>query len=294
MQGGRLQRCVLTKGGIRHDRGWAVRDEATQIIRGAKHIPALMQCSATYIPETNAGTVPHVSITLPDGTRTRSDASDVHERLSGALGRRVTLWPLLPAEDLDHYRLKDNDPAALYAEWRRLFALEPGEPFPDLSAFGPALLGELAHYAAPIGTYFDVYPIHILTMHSLRRLRSMLPDSQIEVRRFRPNILLDADVESAESPEDSWMGQRLQLGRVSLEVRAKAPRCVMTSLAQPGIAQDARIIRAIVKQMASCFGVYANVVEPGLLENATRVGIARSRDDVNSGPRGEMPSAAAS
>src|SRR5579871_1349057 len=107
MQGEKLDRCMLTKGGIPLDRGWAVRDEQTQTIRGAKWIAALMLCSARYIDGTSAGTVPHVEITLPDGTRVRSDESYVNDRLSEALGRKITLWPLQPAENADHYRIKE-------------------------------------------------------------------------------------------------------------------------------------------------------------------------------------------
>jgi uncharacterized protein YcbX len=54
MQGEKLDSCMLTKGGIPLDRGWAVRDEQTQTIRGAKWIAGLMRCSARYIEGTRA------------------------------------------------------------------------------------------------------------------------------------------------------------------------------------------------------------------------------------------------
>lgn len=71
MQGEQLTETVLTAGGVPLDRGWALRDEATQTIVGAKKIANLLNCSARYIDGTNAGAVPQVEITLPDGNTVR-------------------------------------------------------------------------------------------------------------------------------------------------------------------------------------------------------------------------------
>ncbi len=52
MGGERLDRCAIeTVSGIRGDRGWAVWDEEAGEIRGAKKIPALLECTARYREE---------------------------------------------------------------------------------------------------------------------------------------------------------------------------------------------------------------------------------------------------
>ena len=136
MQGERLEASAITAQGIPYDRGWAVRDEKTQTIRGAKHLPKLLLCAARYLEGTSAGAVPHVEIALPSGECVRSDDPKVHAAISQAIGREVTLWPLLGAEETDHYRIKDEASKDVVAEWRRLFMLEPDEPLPDLDGFG--------------------------------------------------------------------------------------------------------------------------------------------------------------
>ena len=49
MRGELLEEANVTPGGILYDRGWAVRDEKANTIRGAKYMPTLLQCSAKYL-----------------------------------------------------------------------------------------------------------------------------------------------------------------------------------------------------------------------------------------------------
>lgn len=265
MQGERLEQCMLTQGGIPFDRGWAVRDEQTQTIRGAKWIAGLMQCSARYIERTSAGTVPHVEITLPDGGRVRSDDASVHDRLSAALGRKVTLWPLQPAENAEHYRVKGLQTASMAEEMKMVFALSlvPGQKMPDFSAIPKKLLDEVTGYATPRGTYFDLYPVHLLSAASLRYMRSLVPGSQIEVRRFRPNFLIEDDASAASPIETGWLDRDAELGQARLHVAIKVPRCIMTTREQPGLPRDGDIMRAMMRETEQCLGVYADVVQGG-------------------------------
>src|SRR5262249_26976448 len=89
--------------GIAGDRGWAVRDEASGEIRGAKHIPGLLRFRARYLEEPRTRSFAPVEIEW-DGGKLRGADPDVHGVLSRELGRAVTLWPLRPASDLAHYR----------------------------------------------------------------------------------------------------------------------------------------------------------------------------------------------
>ncbi|MGH9881561.1 MAG: MOSC N-terminal beta barrel domain-containing protein, partial [Pyrinomonadaceae bacterium] len=106
MAGERLDQCTVSRLGIPGDRGWALRDETNGEITNGKRITLLMQCSATYREEPGEDNIPPVEITFPDGTRVGSDEPNVNARLSEVLGKKVTLWPLQPATDRNHYRRK--------------------------------------------------------------------------------------------------------------------------------------------------------------------------------------------
>jgi uncharacterized protein YcbX len=140
MAGERLDRGHVGPQGLWGDRGWAIRDEATGEIHNAKRHPILMQCSAVYRAEPRAEHVPHVDIRLPNGTTVSSDSPGVAQRLSDLMGRRVTLRPLQPAADTAYYRRP-----------------EPGS----------ALLGR--------HTYFDLFPIHVLTTSALQLMSRLNP-----------------------------------------------------------------------------------------------------------------------
>lgn len=262
MQGEKLTETLLTPGGIPLDRGWAVRDEATQTIVGAKKIGALLNCVATYLNNTNAGTVPHVKITLPDGATCRSDEETCHAQLSEALGQEVTLWPLQPASDADHYRTK-NPPEDMEAELRSIFALEPDEPLPDLGKFPQDVLAELMEYASPRGTYFDAFPLDILTEASLRHLQTLTPEAVLDVRRFRPNILLSDAENTIGLVEADWVGKSLTLGASQIDVAMECPRCIMTTRAQQDLPRDASIMRAMVAHTAQNLSAYCTIRSGG-------------------------------
>ncbi len=69
-------------------------------------------------------------------------------------------------------------------------------------------LAELARYATPVGALHDAYPILLVTRASLRALAACSPGSQFDVRRFRPNVLIERD--GAELAEFEWCGKRLR------------------------------------------------------------------------------------
>jgi len=263
MQGEALTEALVTDNGIRFDRGWALRDEATGNISGAKRFPALLYCSARYLEDTNAGSVPHAEITMPDGRRVNTDDVRVHAELSEVVGRNVSLWPLQPASNAEHYRTKRPDNADLEQELHAMFALEPDEPLPDFANFAPAVLQELMEYASPRGTYFDAFPINILTEASLRRFQDFLPDATINAQRFRPNILLADDAGEVGLAENAWVGRTAQIGEVRLSVQTECPRCVVTTCDQPGLEKDPRIMRTLVRRTNQNLSIYADVARGG-------------------------------
>jgi uncharacterized protein YcbX len=282
MAGERLEAASAGARGLWGDRGWALRDEAAGEIRGAKMSPALMLCAARYRVEPSAeGHPPHADITLPDGTETSTDDPKINGLLSELVGRKVTLWPVRPASDRAHYRRampaarvvgflsrsRNFRRLALGAmrlagkdrELREDFGREPGEPLPDLSL----LPAEIFEFTSPPGTYFDAFPVHLLTTASLGALATHAPDAAWDARRFRPNFLVETSEGVAGLVEAGWGGRTLRVGPLRLRCEMPAPRCSMTIQAQSGLPKDPRVLRTIVKQAGQNFGLYANVETAG-------------------------------
>jgi uncharacterized protein YcbX len=262
MVGQRIPRATITPDGMLGDRGWAVRDEVRGGIRGAKKISQLMRLSARYVAEpTGALPPPHIEIDLPDGSTVLSSAEDVNARLSAALNHEVTLWPLQPADNLEHYRRGAPDSDDALAELRNMFGRTEDEPLPDLSTLP---LEMLAEFESPPGTYYDVYPLHLLTTASLRSLERLTPGSVADVRRFRPSVLVDApDDPDNPFPEEAWVGHKAALGDAVLEIVGACPRCVMITHQVDGLPTDRALLRTVIREAHQNLGVYATVVTPG-------------------------------
>jgi uncharacterized protein YcbX len=261
MMGEQIEEGSFGPQGLAGDRGWALRDEVRGGIQGAKKLPGLMDLAARYPAEPDGqGAGVLAEITLPDGTTIRSDDPDAGALISKTIGHEVTLWPQLPADALDHYRRPPPDSPDLDTELRSIFALEPTEPLPDLSIFSE----EIFEFSSPLGTYFDAFPALLLTQQSLDSLQSRAPESRIDVRRFRPNLLIDAPGHG-EFPEQAWVGRRVRVGEATFEVAAGCPRCVMTTLGFADLPADRSIMRTLVRETDQLLGVYAKVVEAGTI-----------------------------
>ena len=259
MGGELLDEIELAKRGLPGDRVWAVRDEVRGGIRGAKKIPALMELQARYpSPPSVDGSSP-AEITLPDGSTVGTGDTDVNDRVTKAIDYSVTLWPLLPADALDHYRRGAPAHKDMEKEMREIFGRTPDEPIPDLSVFPP----ELMEFESPPGTYFDAFPLLLLTETALRTMQQKAPDSRFDVRRFRPNFVIDDSGSSEPFPEKEWCGRRLQIGEAIIEVTVECPRCVMTTHGFEDLPKDPKIMRALVRESGGILGAYAKVEKPG-------------------------------
>jgi uncharacterized protein YcbX len=256
MGGERVSSCELGTLGIPADRGWALRDEDAGEVRGAKKLPALLQCEARYRTEPTADDVPHADIVLPDGTKTATDDPGVDAKLSALVGRRVTLHPRRPPDDRDHYRRGLPDLPDMEAELRQIFGRTPDEPLPDLSV----LPTELFEFTSPPGTYFDVSPIHLLTTASLAALG---PAERFDRRRFRPNVLVETDPGTTGLVEADWAGRTLGIGAAAVRGEMPTMRCVMVTLPQPGLAKEPAVLRTIVRDASQNLGLYAAVSATG-------------------------------
>lgn len=268
MQGERLDATRLGPLGVPGDRGWAIRDEGRGGIVGGKKIAALMQCKARYLeaPTGAEAVMPAPEIETPDGARFLADATDANARLGAALGRTVTLHPRHPASDLAHHLRAAPDSTDFETELRAIFGREKDEPLPDLSVFPP----EILQYESPPGTYFDAFPVLLVTDSTLRRLAELAPASRVDVRRFRPNFVLANDDVAAGFPETGWIGRTLRIGEARLRITAPCPRCVMITHPFADLPKDSALMRTVVREANQCVGAYAAIETPG----AVRVGDA--------------------
>lgn len=262
MAGEQLQAATLDALGVPGDRGWALHDDEAGEIRGAKKIPGLLHFAAAYDAEPQSGyTATPVTVTTPDGQTVHSADPTAAATLSAAVGRPVTLTARPdPAQDLDHYRagarLFPDDPMR---ELRYVLGLEEDDPIPDLSG----LPADLRGFASPPGTYFDCFPLHCLTTASLDELHRLNPDANFDVRRFRPNVLIETEPNLTGFVESAWGGRRLRAGGAVIAINTSAVRCAMPMQSQPGLEFDKGTLRTIKDHNGQHVGVYCSVAEGG-------------------------------
>ena len=102
-----------------------------------------------------------------------------------------------------------------------------------------------------------------MTRASLRALAERAPGSQFDVRRFRPNVLIERD--GAELAEFGWCGGRLRAPNVTFEVEIPDLRCSIPTRPQADLPADPNVLRTINAHADHCLGVYANVATAGTL-----------------------------
>jgi uncharacterized protein len=122
----------------------------------------------------------------------------------------------------------------------------------------------------PSNTFFDIAVIHILTTSTINRLRELYPEGRFEVRRFRPNIVVESETSSGEKKKDfienSWVGKKLKIGEdILLKIIGPCTRCVMISLPQANLPRDLGILRTVAQYNRVTAGIYATVHEGGTI-----------------------------
>lgn len=230
--GEELEVAEVTERGIIGDRGYALVDGETGRVVSAKNPrkwARMFECRAGYVEPPEAGApLPPVRVTFPDGSSVESgDGFD--PALSRFLGREVTLTETPSQMPIfEHFWFGYQTPLGRPVE----------NPEGDSLTTLPLSLG------AP-GTFFDYTPIHLLTTSTLDKLRTIYPDGQWEVRRFRPNIVVETAHGTDGFVEDSWIGGELGVGDVTLKVIDTMVRCVMTTLPQGDLPNDPKILRTL-------------------------------------------------
>ncbi len=268
MRGVRLEQGEFTERGLVGDRAYAIIDADTGKVASAKSVrlfPDLFGCRAEFVePPRLDDELPQVRITLPDGTSVTSDSNDVDRVLSAFFRRDVTLARAAPDDftiDQYHPDVEDADPAG-----HRDTVVE--------QKLGSAFFAEAGLASpVPVGSFFDLFPVSVLTTSTLDQLTKLQPDSSFDARRFRMNVIVDT--KEAGFVENNWIGRELAIGgAIRLNVALPDPRCVMTTLAQEELPRDTEILRTLVRHnriqvgdagLFPCVGVYAVVQASGTL-----------------------------
>ncbi len=93
-----------------------------------------------------------------------------------------------------------------------------------------------------------------------------------DVRRFRPNIVVQLVSGEKSFAENVWVGHTLAIGdQVRLNITGPCGRCVMTTLAQGDLPKDPGILRTAAQHNQVNVGVYASVVRGGAIRRSDRV-----------------------
>lgn len=143
--------------------------------------------------------------------------------------------------------------------------LEAGDP--DLNpALSKALAQPLELVREAQVSHLDEGPVHLLTSSSLGWLRASLGEGASDVRRFRPNLLLETPG-GVGRVEEHWLGRSLALGPVvRLRVLKLALRCGMTGLGQSNLHRAPRVLAHLARNTGAQFGAYAEVTVAGSVE----------------------------
>jgi uncharacterized protein YcbX len=266
--GGQVEQTELGPRGVLGDRLWAVRDLERDVTASARQLPVLLTATARYLapvpPDAGPGNVPEVEIGFPDGTALSSSDEAVHAKLSELAGREVRLSALPPAQDTSLHKLtREERSDTMSPGWlRAAFGMSDDEKLPDLSMVRVTDMVNFTRYSTPPGMFVDLAPVHVLTQTSLATIGAEV-GSDLDVRRFRPNILLALDNPDDDLPESQWTGARLVVGEAALNVLMPTIRCVVPSRAQPGFEVDRRITKAVAVRAQRCLGVYCWVDSGG-------------------------------
>ena len=111
------------------------------------------------------------------------------------------------------------------------------------------------------GKVFDTFPLSLITTQTIDKIGELVGDP-LDVQRFRPNILVDADAD-VPFAEDGWVGCVLHLGSVRMRVDKRDSRCVVITIDPETGESNPAVLRAVADERQGCLGVYGSTVEPG-------------------------------
>ncbi len=221
LQGERCESLRLTPTGFEGDRRYAVVDRRSGRTLTAKTVPELLFASARTDGDA-------VVVTLADGRDFDAADPTLSGTISESLDRECDLVENLASSD---------------ASYDMTFDPEHDD-------------ADLVNIPIAPGTFFDLTPLHALTSTSLAAMRAAYPEGEWDVRRFRPNLFIEAS--GSGFPEDDWVGSTIAVGEggASFHVVMPSVRCAIPNRAQPSLGRDLDIFRTMDALHANHLGVY--------------------------------------
>lgn len=135
---------------------------------------------------------------------------------------------------------------------------------PALSEILAAELGRPAAMARSAGAVHDAAALHLVTTASLAAIAEWVGDPELDRRRFRANVVVEA-ANSEAFVESTWVGRRLQLGPEGpvIEIVSPTERCAVTTFDPDTLERNSEVLANIANRRENFFGVYAEVLSPG-------------------------------
>ncbi|WP_162463392.1 MOSC domain-containing protein [Paenibacillus psychroresistens] len=115
----------------------------------------------------------------------------------------------------------------------------------------------------------DCESVLLITDASLRELEQLW-GKPLDQRRFRSNIKV-ALIEDTPFIEAEWVGRKLRIGDVELQINVECERCSMVTLDPDYIVKDGTLLEKIIKVNKQNFGVYASIIKPGMIRQGDAI-----------------------
>lgn len=237
--GERLQTLHVIGDGVDGDRMWGILDRSDGRILTARRAPQLLFASSRIADN---GGLPVIA--LPDGQELKGPGPGTDAALSAWLGKPVTLVAAAESDAARAEFFKDaTDDSSQALEW-----------------------------TMPKGRFVDAFSILLMTTAGLSGGHSAYADGTWDVRRFRPNVLIQVDGEGW--LEDTWADRLLNIGTTQLVPRRRCVRCTMVNRAQPGLERDVNIYKTLHRTHGGEAGMWTEVVRPGIISEGEPVQVA--------------------
>lgn len=234
LQGMAVNSLEIDATGVDLDRAWGLIDRSSGKVMTAKRTAEMLNATAT-----------DQSLTLPNGDTFDFYDPQIHSALSTWLSRDI----------------------------RFVSAAEAGDVSYEMTFDPPNEDAEVFDIPTPTGTLVDLAPLHIVTSSTKAACEEAYPELDWNIRRFRPNLLLDLAIDPWE--EQTWVGTEIAIGSAVLRFSSPMVRCAMPLRAQPGgIQREPALFKAMseLNPLApNHFGMCCDVTQPGRVELGDQV-----------------------